>query len=104
MGQPVLLDAPENSRKHQGVVDLVDLVTSSASVYETSIFHGLLMGDFGVWVCHRENDGPLVHALDPLALEGSFYRHADKNVSPFYNILKIACEIVSVCEFRQCVL
>jgi hypothetical protein len=67
----MLLDASENSREHQGVVDLVLEITSSTSVDKGPILLCLIRENLRSWVSQGKDDGLIVHGLDPFSFQGS---------------------------------
>ena len=76
----VLLDASEDAREDQGIVDLVLEVTAAAAVDEGAVGLGLFREDFGGGVGEREDNGLFGHFGDPFAFQSACRRHADENI------------------------
>jgi hypothetical protein len=70
--QMVFLDASEDSRENEGVVDLVLEVTSPTSIDEGTISLCLFRQYFRDWVGQREDNRLFIHRLNPFALQSTF--------------------------------
>lgn len=66
----VVLDASENSREDQRIVDLVLEVATATAIDEGSILFGVVREHFGYGVGHGEDDRFFVHLFDPLSFKG----------------------------------
>lgn len=86
--QIMFLDASENTREHQRVIDLIFEITSSTPVDEGSILFGLIREDLRSRVSQGKDDGLIVHGFDPFSFQSSGSWNSNENIRLGYDMLQ----------------